>query len=238
MDPIEKDKKYNRWAREIPTYICIAFPFSFFLLVLYESDKNVQNSIQWFITKVIMWGAAIFPALFFLLRMFIRDFSSFIADNILFQWYCKYYIWPRYMYRVLLKEGCGISKSSFDIIKDELKKSGFDILCKDKSERKLVIKDAISHIKNSTREDSIVFEYNIFYGFYRNTAGGLLLVNILFYIFSLANLPITKGLGDAMSIIQYAIWILFAICIIFMYYNDYKYALKMIRLYLKTNLKK
>lgn len=234
MDQKEKDKKYNRWAREIPTIICIAFPFSFFLLVLFELDKDVQDSIQWFITKVIMWGAAIFPALFFLLRMLIRDFSSLIADNILFQWYGNFYIWPRYMYRVFLKEGVGISKRSFEMIKDKLNNSGFDLGCADKDEKKRLIKDSINHIKNSTREDSIVFEYNIFYGFYRNMVGGLLLVNIMFYILSFTNLPIINSLGGAMSIIQLAIWILFAICLIFMYYSDYKYALKMIRLYLTT----
>lgn len=234
MDQKEKDKKYNRWAREIPTIICIAFPFSFFLLVLFELDKDVQNSIQWFITKVIMWGASIFPALFFLLRMLIRDFSSLITDNILFQWYGKFYIWPRYMYRVFLKKGVGISKRSFEMIKDKLKNSGFDLGCADKDEKKHLIKDSINHIKNSTREDSIVFEYNIFYGFYRNMVGGLLLVNIMFYILSFTNLPIINSQGEAMSFIQLAIWILFAICLIFMYYNDYKYALKMIRLYLEN----
>ena len=119
MEQKEKDTKYNRWAREIPTYICMAFPFSLFLFALFEMDKERQDTIQWFLAKAVMWGAAIFPALFFLLRMIIRDFSSLIADNLLFQWWGNYYLWPRFMYRIFLKEGTCISDNSMKEIKNK-----------------------------------------------------------------------------------------------------------------------
>lgn len=233
MDQKEKDKKYNKWAREIPTYICISFPFLIFLIVLFKMDNKDQDAIQWFITKVVMWGAAIFPALFFLLRMLIRDFASFIADNLLFQWWGNIYIWPRYMYRIFLVDNSGISANSMNKIKDALRRSGLSTETSDKKEKKRTIKDMISYIKNSTRDDSIVFEYNIFYGFYRNMVGGLLLVNIMFYIFPFSSISIFKSLDAEINIIKIIIWILFGMCLIFMYYNDYKYALKMLRLYLK-----
>ena len=232
MEQKEKDTKYNRWAREIPTYICMAFPFSLFLFVLFEMDKERQDSIQWFLAKAVMWGAAIFPALFFLLRMIIRDFSSLIADNLLFQWWGKYYLWPRFMYRIFLKEGTCISDNSMKEIKNNLSKKGFKLDDCKNDEKKRIIKEIIEYIKNSTRDDGIVFEYNIFYGFYRNMVGGLFLINLLFYFLSFLDFNLTNNLKTEISTIHLIIWALFGICLFFMYYSDYKYAVKMIYYYL------
>lgn len=231
MDTEKRDKKYNHWAREIPTYICMAFPFAIFLLVMFQTNKENQDSIQWLITEALLWGSAIFPALFFLLRMLIRDFSSFISEWIFFQWYGCFYLWPQYMYQILLKKGIGISDESYDKIKRVQQRRGLNLDEPDKKKRKRIIKDIVYNIKNSTREDNIVFEYNAFYGFYRNMVGGLIITAILVHF--VIRPYLYCNLIKSIEAITCFILVLIVICLVFMYRNDYNYAIKMFHAYLK-----
>lgn len=78
-----------------------------------------------------------------------------------------------------------------------------------------------------------MFEYNCFYGFYRNLLGGTIISTLLVYFSS----HVFGILLDAthISITDYLypiLLIFFFVSIIFMYYNDYKYAKKMFAAYL------
>lgn len=227
----ERDKKYNLWARKMPTVICLIFPFTIFLVIAFSQEDVKKEEIVWYMTKVIAWGSAIFTALIFLLKAVIRDFSAMMVDNLFFN--CKI---RHYMYRILMKKGRGISEASYNrIVKFQKEKRQIDIeeVNIGEAEKLKRVKDVVSDIKNKTREDNIVFEYNCFYGFYRNLLGGTIISTLLVYFSS----HVFGILLDAthISITDYLypiLLIFFFVSIIFMYYNDYKYAKKMFAAYL------
>lgn len=233
----ERDKKYNLWARRMPAIICLIFPFSIFLVIAFSQKAVKQDEIVWYVTKALAWGGAIFTALMFLLKAVIRDFSALLVDNLFFN--KRYY--SHYMYRILMKKGRGISEASYDkIVKFQKEKRNIDIgennIAEDEKNKR--IKDVVYNIKNETREDNIVFEYNCFYGFYRNLLGGSIIsLALVFFSSKIFNDLISSS---GINIIEYLypiLIILVAVSLVFMYYSDRKYAIKMFNFYL-TNIDK
>lgn len=182
-------------------------------------------------TKVIAWGGAIFTALMFLLKAVIRDFSAMLVDNLFFNGLICHY-----MHRILMKKGCGISEASYKRIvafQKENRLIDIEDVNIDKTEKLKRVKDVVSNIKNETREDNIVFEYNCFYGFYRNLLGGTIISALLVYFCSCIFGTLLEATHVSITDYLYPILlILFVVCAIFMYYNDYKYAKKMFAAYL------
>ena len=157
-----------------------------------------------------------------------------IVDNVFFNKLC----YSHYMYRILMKKGRGISEASYNkIVKYQKDKKKIDIEENGigKAEKNKRIKDVVYNIKNETREDNIVFEYNCFYGFYRNLFGGTIISLVLVFfssrifdrLISSTGIPITDYLYPILIIIM-------VLSLIFMYYNDRKYAIKMFNSYLTT----
>lgn len=229
----ERDKKYNLWARRMPAVICLIFPFSIFLVIAFSQESVKQNEIAWYVTKALAWGGAIFTALMFLLKAVIRDFSAMIVDNLFFnKLYCHY------MYRILMKKGRGVSDASYGkIVKYQKEKRNIDIEESniENDEKNKRIKDVVYNIKNETREDNIVFEYNCFYGFYRNLFGGTIISLVLVFFSSKIFDSLISSTGIPITDYLYPVLIILMILsLIFMYYNDRKYAIKMFNSYLTT----
>lgn len=119
----ERDKKYNLWARKMPTVICLIFPFTIFLVIAFSQEDVKKEEIVWYVTKVIAWGGAIFTALMFLLKAVIRDFSAMLVDNLFFNGLIRHY-----MHKILMKKGCGISEASYNrIVRYQKEKRLIDI---------------------------------------------------------------------------------------------------------------
>lgn len=226
----ERDKKYNCWARKMPAVICLIFPFTIFLVIAFSQENVKGEDVVWYLTKAIAWGGAIFTALMFLLKAVIRDFSAMLVDNLFFN-----RMWRHYMYKILMEKGRGISEASYNrIVTFQKEKRQIDIgnVNIDEKEKLKRVEDIVSDIKNKTREDNIVFEYNCFYGFYRNLLGGIIISSLLVYfcshifgtLLAATNINITDYLYPILLL-------LFCVCVIFMYYNDYKYAKKMFAAY-------
>ena len=197
----ERDKKYNLWARKMPTVICLIFPFTIFLVIAFSQEDVKKEEFVWYVTKTIAWGGAIFTALMFLLKAVIRDFSAMMVDNLFFNFMCRHY-----MHKILMKKGCGISEASYNrIVRFQKEKRQIDIeeVNIGKDEKFKRVKDVVFDIKNETRDDNIIF--------------GTLL--------AATHISVTDYLYPILLI-------LFVVCIIFMYYNDYKYAKKMFAAYL------
>jgi len=227
----ERDKKYNMWARKMPAIICLIFPFTIFLVIAFSQDNIKEEDIVWYVTKAIAWGSAIFTALMFLLKAVIRDFSAMMVDNIFYNCWIRHY-----MYRILMEKGRGISEASYDKIvayQKDKRKINIEEVGINKREKMKRVKDVVSNIKNETREDNIVFEYNCFYGFYRNLLGGSIISGLLVYFSShiFDNLLVATHIN--ITAYLYPILIgLFVVSVVFMYYNDLKYAKKMFAAYL------
>lgn len=118
----------------------------------------------------------------FLLKAVIRDFSAMLVDNLFFN-----SMWRHYMYKILMEKGRGISEASYNrIVTFQKEKRQIDIgdVNIDEKEKLKRVEDIVSDIKNKTREDNIVFEYNCFYGFYRNLLGGIIISSLLVYFCS------------------------------------------------------
>ena len=129
-----------------------------------------------------MLNSRIFTALMFLLKAVIRDFSAMLVDNLFFN-----SMWRHYMYKILMEKGRGISEASYNrIVTFQKEKRQIDIgdVNIDEKEKLKRVEDIVSDIKNKTREDNIVFEYNCFYGFYRNLLGGIIISSLLVYFCS------------------------------------------------------
>lgn len=230
----ERDKKYNLWARRMPAVICLIFPFSIFLVIAFSQESVKQDEISWYVTKALAWGGAIFTALMFLLKAIIRDFSAMIVDNLFFNKLC----YSHYMYRILMKKGRGISGASYNkIVKYQKEKKGIDIEENgiDNAEKNKRIKDVVYNIKNETREDNVVFEYNCFYGFYRNLFGGAIISLVLVSFSSKIFDSLISSTGISITDYLYPVLIvIMVLSFVFMYYNDRKYAIKMFNSYLTT----
>ena len=41
----ERDKKYNLWARKMPTVICLIFPFTIFLVIAFSQEDVKKEEI-------------------------------------------------------------------------------------------------------------------------------------------------------------------------------------------------
>lgn len=178
----ERDKKYNCWARKMPAVICLIFPFTIFLVIAFSQENVKGDDVAWYLTKAMVWGGAIFTALMFLLKAVIRDFSAMLVDNLFFN-----RMWRHYMYKILMEKGRGISEASYNrIVTFQKEKRQIDIgdVNIDEKEKLKRVEDIVSDIKNKTREDNIVFEYNCFYGFYRNLLGGIIISSLLVYFCS------------------------------------------------------
>lgn len=218
----------------MPAIICLIFPFSIFLVIAFSQNIVEQDEFVWYVTKVFVWGGTIFTALMFLLKAVIRDFSAIIVDNLFFN---KLY-YSHYMYRILMKKGRGISEASYDkIVKYQKEQRGIDIDDTGVNEKEKLkrIRDVVFNIKNRTREDNIVFEYNCFYGFYRNLVGGTLISAFLVYFSSHLFDSLIVSTGIPITDYLYPILvILMLLSIVFMYYNDRKYAKKMFAAYLAS----
>ena len=47
----ERDKKYNLWARKMPTVICLIFPFTIFLVIAFSQEDVKKEEFVWYVTK-------------------------------------------------------------------------------------------------------------------------------------------------------------------------------------------
>lgn len=211
----EKDAKNDKWARSFPAYVCLAFLLAMYLIYLFE-DPSSQLFTFWAVIKHLSWASALFPALFFLYKMTIRDASKWMAEEVFFKLQ-----WPFASY--------------FDCLPKCFKKSinhRLDILLKNGSELERELKPLIkpsqsgntpslkSYMKYYTREDNILFEYEIFYSMYRNLTGGLIINFVVLLVMDFLILHISA----ATWLVYIENLLLFIVSILLMYYNDSHYA--------------
>lgn len=164
-----RDAKYNRIARDQPAYIALIYPLVCLLIYLDFGkvfDTDNKQIIEWSYAFNIIVGLGIFiPALFFFFKMVARDFSVFTIEILggcicpqchLLMLKCKS-VW---LYRMTkceredLKKACDVSEDSEEVL--------------DKIYR--CVRD-----DQSVRTDPVVFDFNCFFGFYRNLSGGILM---------------------------------------------------------------
>lgn len=196
FDQEKRDKKYNLWARKYPAFVSLVFPLLGIIYVFFGGVKDIKGLDEAYsdigvILKVFLVFGSIIPALFFFYIFTIREVAMSIIPrsmNKLFEINTT---------KLLLGKDNTFSADRKKIIKDKVQeKYNISIpeaekvfkrsLRRDNDYRQKV-NEAVTLIREDTRHDSILFEYNCIYGFYRNLAGGMLLNLIMllgFYFFS------------------------------------------------------
>lgn len=174
-----RDKKYNDWARNRPAYISLAIP-CVYCLVYFNLYGEELSDFKYIITTLLGMSSVV-GAIFFLYVFLIRDVSKILPGTILFARTIK----PTT--RVLLSSNNTFTDETKNLIREKINQlyqvnldSIEDKTGKDKKYTQL-IDDVVGRIRNDTRFDNILFEYNCIYGFYRNLSAGII-INIFMLI--------------------------------------------------------
>lgn len=216
----ERDKVYNRIARRQPAYISLMFPILWFYIYMNQTNIfNAQDSTVKYIFNCILGICIFFPALFFLYEQLIRGISEIVTESFLFR-----LLNPKF---VLFRNNCiALDKEAKEKLSDKVKDDlNIDIteINNDKKKRndknfKSKINSSIKKIRFSDiiQNNSIAFEYNCVYGFFRNLVGGIALNLVIYYVcFFTDKLNHSEIMNSFYGIAIPTLWILFLVCVIF-----------------------
>lgn len=191
MRQIDKDVKekrskvYYSKARIMPTYLFLIVPI--FVGLAMGFDKFLETN-RWgnALVYVLSFGA-ICSALFFLLRLVLRDISLVYPNKILF---CDRLKPTTAMLYATDNEFTEENKTT---IRKKIKsKRGIDLqsfkhkTCKNKKYVKRV-DEAVNWLLDVTRFDDILFDYNCIYGFYRNLTAAIFMDGIVLFALAAIN---------------------------------------------------
>ena len=230
----KRSKQYNDWARKRPAYIFLAISIS---IAVAMGVNNYVTSKEWI--KAILYLAsisAISTALFFFVRLALRDISKFYPEKIIFCDRLKptnrlLYSTDSTYTEEKKKEIRGKIKAKKDIDLEKFKTKTY----KNKKYVKRV-DEAVAWLLDVTRFDDILFEYNCFYGFWRNLTAALFVDSIVVSCMSAVNkwlypLP----LGESLVWMAIVILLLSFLTTIATYHNGRIYADKVYSVFLNLD---
>lgn len=195
----KRSKTYYSKARKKPAYIFLIVPI--FVGLAMGIDELLETK---------MWGKAlvyvlslgtISSALFFMLRLMLRDIALFYPGKILF---CDRLKPTTSMLYAADNEFTEENKIS---IRKKIKsKKGIDLQSiknKTYKNKNYVnrVDEAVSWLLDVTRFDDILFDYNCIFGFYRNLTAAILLDSFVFFALAAIN-----KWGMTLPLGRYFIW--------------------------------
>lgn len=248
----DKDRVYNRVARDEPAFISLLFPSSLIMILNFKYDIiSNENPIIYIFNSILCLGLML-PALFFLYKQVIRSLSVLIVEKVFFKIFN-----PNHAYFLRTVAG-NISNSDVVTLskyipqhiklKDNLREHNWiwckKRLCEDiKSTMNFIRNDEI--IKNNT----IIFENNCMYGFFRNLVGGISLNLIMMYSLLLfyPSECLSKVFLSATELTEVKefvngflhsgtpiLWIMFVLCIILAWQARYRHCTKMVDVFIAS----
>lgn len=186
----KRDKKYNLWARKYPAFVSIVFPLLGVVYVFFGGVKDIEGLDEAYsdievILKVLLVFGSIIPALFFFYIFTIREVATSIIPRLMNK------LFEINTTKLLLNNNKTFSEDRKKKIKNKVNgRYGIVIPEKERvykcslnrdNDYRQIVNEAVTLIREDTRHDPILFEYNCIYGFYRNLAGGMLL-NIIILV--------------------------------------------------------
>lgn len=166
----ERDEKYNRWARKMPTTITISLPLLLIIYVFFDPIIETSEKELLSVTKVLLYFTTIASSFFFFGMFILREVGTLLERFPFFRFR---------EYRLLSdKNGILHEKTKNDIrehIRGKYNDGDKIVFNCNQKEDKIRLKDIVNQIKEDTRGSSILFEYQCVYGFFRNLTGGMLL---------------------------------------------------------------
>ena len=221
-----RDEVYNKTARNQPAYISLLFPLiGAIIIALKKNILNPDGSAGQYIFNSITLLILFLPAVFYLYKQVIRILSELFLEEIIFR------IWdPRYA-PFKVHRDTALSVDEIKKIEDKLSKEynvQLKFISSDKDMRlnHKSIKKALKYIREDkiVKENTIVFENNCVYGFFRNLAGGMILNLIILYTIKL--LYFHNGNGNLANYIDYScpiLWIALFLFTVMAWYNRFRH---------------
>lgn len=221
----KRDKKYNDWARKRPAYLFLTI-----LIVLAAAIgiNTFMTTAEWGMALIYLFSlSTISTALFFLLRLTLRDISKLYPEKILFSDRLN----P--MIRILYVDDSTYTEEHKSEIRKKIQvQKNIDLqkfrikTHKNKNYVKRV-NEAVPWLLDVTRFDDILFEYNCFYGFWRNLTGALLVDTLLVFALAAINKWLyTVPLGNKLIWIGCALFLLTILTTLHAYKNGRIFAKK------------
>lgn len=231
------DKKYNEWARRNPAIISIVFPLLVAVYFFQEYTEELSN-IRYLVGVVLSFGSIV-PALIFFYQFALREVSIWCIEEPL------YLLLGRPAVNIMRKNNCTISRTRKERILEIARNEGIDAIFvdekvpKSRRERRQKAREAFELIREDCRDNSIAFEYNCIYGFFRNLSGGILFDFVLFKLISRLDIFVRVikkyDASFVVSCCSIALLILLVVCVFCTYSSAIKYAKRVYVLYLKTH---
>ena len=224
-----RDRKYNEWARRNPAIVSIVFPL-LVAVFLFQKYTVELSDVKYVVGALLSFGAII-PALLFFYQSSIREISVMLVETPLF---C---VFGRPAVNLMKKNNKILSLQRKERILNKARNDGIDADYTDwknfeeKRERRQLGRETFEMIRETCRDNPIIFEFNCTYGFFRNLSGGiivdLLLCGVLAYFNGKNQLGIKGILNTSFTILL--ISLLF--CLICTYVSAVRYAKRVYIIY-------
>lgn len=194
MTKVKRCKVYYSKARKKPAYIFLIVPI--FVGLAMGFDEFLETKMWGKALVYVLSLGAISSALFFLLRLVLRDISLLYPGKILFCDRLK----PTTA--MLYADDGEFSEENKTAIRKKIKsKKGIDLQSikhKTYKNKKYVkrVDEAVNWLLDVTRFDDILFDYNCIYGFYRNLAAAIFMDGIVLFALAAINrwgMPLPLG---------------------------------------------
>lgn len=229
INQTERDKKYNSWARKQPAYISLLVPFV--LILIYYNENQEKLSDVKYVVSLLLSLTSVITSLFFFLSFFIRDIAKLILEKIL--WGILGMPTTKLLY-----DNCHLFTVSRkeDIRKKIKDRFAIDLECipdknKKNKEYKKRVDEAVDRIKEATRPNAVLFEYECIYGFYRNMAIAFLLDDLFIvlpiYVYCIYYPNTLPYNIENMTFLGIVLIVFVILCVILTKINGVRYAKKL-----------
>lgn len=224
-----RDRKYNNWARRNPAVVSIVFPLLAAVYYFQETTTNL-NAVRYIVGVVLSFGSII-PALFFFYQSSIREISVLFVEKPLFA------IFGRPAVNLMKKNNGILSTQRKERILKKANGAEIEMEFADGAtiseyqHHYIIVREAFEKIRETCRDNSILFEFHCTYGFFRNLSGGLIVDLLLCAVLVYLNYRSGFGVGHLLAASAIILGALFVFCIICAYLSMVRYTKRTYVLY-------
>lgn len=224
-----RDKKYNDWARRNPAIVSIVFPLLAAVYFFQEYTAELDE-VRYIVGGVLSFGAII-PALLFFYQSSIREISVLLVETPLF------FLFGRPAANLMKKKGKILSQQRKERIINKAKAANIEVIYTDGNTpngyfaRRKAAREAFEKIRETCRENPVVFDFNCTYGFFRNLSGGLIVDLLICLGFCVLNRRQNLGIENMITVSTWVIVTLLLFCLICTYYAAVRYAKRVYVIY-------
>ncbi len=234
---MEKNNKlYEKRARLYPVIMAMLIPFSLFV-VFGSSLLNIHNQFErvWNIIISVVPASLITAAAVYGMKNLARSTSKALFQFPMFQEDESEMPTTQF----LLYSNSMLSRQNKTLIRDKIKHDIGLVYCKEerseehqKEARQLIV-DAVKQIRERTRGNQILFDYNCNFGFVRNFMGANVWSLLIAFIFMLSNFFVSAIDHKTIIGANFLIIILFPVALWVLKLNGREYARQLYTVYME-----